>query len=325
MKILIIQTAFIGDVVLATSIVEKLSEHYPDATIDFVLRKGNENLLSDHPRINRILIWDKKERKFHNLKNIIGEIRKEKYDLLINLQRFGSTGLMTFLSGARRKIGFAKNPFSFCYDEKHEHKIGNGIHETVRNHKLIETLTDGVVAKPRLYIPNEATEKVNKYKEQPYITLAPASVWFTKQYPRERWVDFLKKLDYRGVVYLIGAPGDRPVCQQMINASGKGINLCGELSPIESVALMKDAEMNYVNDSAPMHFASSVNAPTAAIFCSTIPGFGFGPLASQSTVLETKEQLSCRPCGLHGKRTCPKGHFKCSNIDAERLIQLLRK
>jgi heptosyltransferase-2 len=77
---------------------------------------------------------------------------------------------------------------------------------------------------------------------------------------------------------------------------------------------MKYAEMNYVNDSAPMHLASAVNAPVTAYFCSTIPEFGFGPLSENSTVVQTTEKLPCRPCGLHGKRKCPEGHFKCADV-----------
>ncbi|WP_239512993.1 glycosyltransferase family 9 protein, partial [Klebsiella aerogenes] len=64
---------------------------------------------------------------------------------------------------------------------------------------------------------------------------------------------------------------------------------------------MKDAIMNYVNDSAPMHFCSAVNAPVDAIYCSTIPAFGYGPLSDKSYIIETKQPLACKPCGLHGK------------------------
>ena len=62
-KFLIIQTAFIGDVVLATIIIEKLHSNFPDAQIDFLLRKGNEGLLQNHPYLNEVLIWNKKENK----------------------------------------------------------------------------------------------------------------------------------------------------------------------------------------------------------------------------------------------------------------------
>ena len=81
---------------------------------------------------------------------------------------------------------------------------------------------------------------------------------------------------------------------------------------LESAALMKDATMNYVNDSAPMHMASAMNAKTTAIYCSTIPAFGFGPLADNAKIVETKLTLDCRPCGVHGHKACPEGHFKCA-------------
>jgi heptosyltransferase-2 len=84
---------------------------------------------------------------------------------------------------------------------------------------------------------------------------------------------------------------------------------------------MKDAVMNYTNDSAPLHFASAINAPVTAVFCSTVPSFGFGPVRDNGCVVETKEQLSCRPCGLHGHKTCPQGHFKCAyEITNEQLL-----
>src|SRR5580658_1134205 len=100
MKFLVIQTAFIGDVVLATALIEKLHAFYPDARIDFLVRKGNEMLLIDHPYLHNVLIWDKREQKLRNLGRLIQTIRHTKYDTLINVQRFAATGLLTVLSGA---------------------------------------------------------------------------------------------------------------------------------------------------------------------------------------------------------------------------------
>jgi len=79
--------------------------------------------------------------------------------------------------------------------------------------------------------------------------------------------------------------------------------------------------MNYVNDSAPMHFASAMNAAVTAVYCSTLPAFGFVPLSDISFIVETKEELSCRPCGLHGRPECPEQHFNCANqIANEQLL-----
>jgi heptosyltransferase-2 len=328
MKFLVIQTAFIGDAILASALLEKLNEQYNDAQIDFLIRKGNENLFKSHPFIHHLYVWDKKGGKYKNLLQILKQVRKEKYNYIINLQRFASTGIFTAFSKAKQKIGFKKNPFSFLYDIKIEHSVNNGMHEVDRNQLLIKHLTDNIASKPKLHPSGLDFGKVKPYKLNKYICISPASVWFTKQFPKEKWIEFLNQLKPEIKVYLLGAPSDIKLCEEIISKSThKNIeNLSGALSLLESAALMNDALMNYTNDSAPMHLASAMDAPTAAIFCSTVPAFGFGPLATKSVIIETKEKLNCRPCGLHGKKACPEGHFKCGfGIDVKEMLLQLKK
>ncbi len=143
--------------------------------------------------------------------------------------------------------------------------------------------------------------------------MAPASVWFTKQLPEEKWLEMIYKTHIDLTIYLLGGKSDSELCDRLIKKSdnGKVVNLCGKLNLLESAALMSDAEMNYVNDSGPLHIASAMNAPVTAFFCSTVPAFGFGPLSERSFIIETTEKLECKPCGLHGYQQCPLGHFKC--------------
>lgn len=328
-KFLVIQTAFIGDVILATALVEKLHDFFPDAQIDFLLRKGNEGLLENHPFLHRVLIWNKKNGKYKNLFALLRQIRNTKYDAVINVQRFAATGLLTAFSKAGTTIGFDKNPWSFAFRKKVKHVISTPeypIHEITRNQELIAALTDNVPAKPKLYPSQEDFRKVADCKQSNYICIAPASVWFTKQYPKEQWVTFISALSHK-TIYLLGGKEDQQLCNDIIqlsNSSNTIKNLAGQLSFLQSAALQKDASMNYVNDSAPMHIASSMNAPTTAIYCSTIPSFGFGPLSDVSYIVETKEKLECKPCGLHGFKTCPQKHFKCAmTIRKEQLIHTL--
>lgn len=325
MKILIIQTAFIGDVILATAVAEKLHQKYPDAQIDFTLRKGNEGLLTGHPFINTVFVWDKKQNKIKNLFLLSKQIRSNKYDTVVNLQRFSSSGILAGFSGAKEIIGFDKNPLSFLFTKKIKHEIGNEKHEVERNQQLIESITNADASKPKLYPSKKNKDAVERYKNSQYVCLAPTSVWFTKQYPKEKWVELCNQNSPSLIIYLLGAPGDSAACDWIKNNSTNKniINLAGKLNFLESAALMSDAEMNFVNDSAPMHIASAMNAKTTAIFCSTVPSFGFGPLADDSIIIETKEQLDCRPCGLHGHKACPKGHFKCGfSIET---IELLKR
>jgi heptosyltransferase-2 len=325
-KILIIQTAFLGDVVLATALLEKLRATYQTAQLDFMLRKGNETLLKGHPYINHLYIWDKKNGKFKELYRILREVRNENYDLVINLQRFGATGLLTALSGAKQTVGFDKNPFSKFFTKAVPHSVSNGLHEVERNQKLIEHFTGPEAAKPKLYPSVADFEKVAALKVQSYLCIAPSSVWFTKQYPENQWVELVKALPENLRIYLLGAPSDKDLCESIIQNSGRQNieNLCGQLNLLQSAALQQDAVLSYVNDSGPMHLASATNAPVCAVYCSTVPEFGFGPLSGFSRIVETEVALPCRPCGLHGYKACPQGHFRCATtIRTEQLLAVL--
>jgi len=153
-KILVIQTAFIGDVVLATGILEKLHTYFPDASLDILVRKGNESLFVQHPFIHEVLIWDKKKNKYTHLFGLLKTIRKSRYDMVVNVQRFAATGLLTAFSKGKQTIGFDKNPFSFLFSDVIHHVVSEddqGMHETERNHQLISSFTDAKAAKPKLY------------------------------------------------------------------------------------------------------------------------------------------------------------------------------
>jgi heptosyltransferase-2 len=236
-RILVIQTASIGDVVLATPVVEKLKDFYPDAKIDFLVKNGIQSLLTSHPKIKRVLVWDKSTDKYKHLKQLIEVIRERKYDAVVNLQRFAASGLITALSGAPIKLGFNKNPFSVFYTKSVKHQISadptKSGHEVSRNLSVVDSITDKSRNYPLKLYPNQADfAKVSQYKTKKYICLAPTSLWCTKQYPPEKWIEFLKDIDKDLVIYFLGAKGDRTICDHIIKASGHqySLNLSGKFS-----------------------------------------------------------------------------------------------
>ncbi len=312
-KVLVIQTAFLGDVILATAFIEKIHASFPAAEISMLVREGNESLLSGHPFLKEIFVWKKKENKIANLFKLIVIIRKQQFDHVFNLQRFFSSGLITILSGASYKAGYKKNPWSILFDNSADHTIGDNQHEIERNATLLKKFCDAKKYLPKLYPRESDYLKTEVYKTDGYVTMAPASVWFTKQLPENKWVEMVKSAPQGMMIYLLGAPADSELCNRIIASSGNknAINLAGKLNLLQSAALIKDAQMNYVNDSGPLHIASAMNAPVTAFFCSTVPAFGFGPLSDHSNIVETKIDLSCKPCGLHGFKKCPLLHFKC--------------
>jgi ADP-heptose:LPS heptosyltransferase len=328
-KFLIIQNASIGDVVLATSLLEKLHDTFPQVILGMIVNKGSEELFDGHPYLNKLYVQDKKNHKYKNLRSILNEIRQEHYDYCININRFGSAGILCAFSKAKIKIGFDKSPLSFFYDIKIKHQIGQEwpTHEIFRNQQLIESIAAGEPGKVKLYPADNDYSSVAKYKNSKYITIAPLSLWYTKQYPVERWIEFLKKADPALVVYLLGSQKDKPEIEQLASDSGRKNlhNLAGELTLLQTAALMRDAVMNFTNDSAPLHIASAMNAKVTAIFCSTVPEFGFGPLSSDSLILQSEEKLKCRPCGIHGLKECPMKNMECGfNIPVSKLIERIK-
>ena len=211
-RILVIQTAFIGDVVLATALLQNLHAAYPSATIDILVRQGADELFTEHPYVNQVHVWNKKKNKYQHLFQIIQTIRRIKYDVVINVQRYLATGIITVLSGAKKTIGFDKNPLSFLFSVVVAHQFGAAaqaaggaaeagaaaqnsnsasLHETSRNHALLASLTTAPVAKPALYPSAAHFAAVQKWQGAPYICMSPGSVWETKKMPAKKWIDLI--------------------------------------------------------------------------------------------------------------------------------------
>ena len=313
-QILIIQTAFLGDVILATPVISELKRCFPEAQIDFLLKKGNESLLKNRPDIQEVFIFNKAEGKWKSIFRLLRQIRSKKYDLVINLHRFGSSGILSGFSKAKKIYGFKKHPYSFLFNKKFPHIIGDGTHEVERNLSLIKEFGSQRMARPSLYPSDEDFQAIQPFVREEYYCMAPSSVWFTKQLPLHKWIEFIKLLGNK-TIYLLGGPEDVGLCSEIIEKSDSEMvsSLAGKLTLLQSAAIMQTAKRNYVNDSGPLHIASAMNANVTAFFCSTIPDFGFGPLSDDSDIREVRN-LDCRPCGLHGHNHCPKGHFKCGEL-----------
>jgi len=311
-NILIIQTAFIGDAILASCLIEKLRSYSQEARISVLVRKGNESIYENHPYLKEVLVWDKSSDKTKNLFSLLFSIRRKKFDLVVNCHRYASSGFLTAFSGAHHKAGFKQTPFAWMFNYAPKHSFLKGEHEIDRYHKLVEDFAGTEKFLPRIYPTESDIQIVSSYKSALYYCIAPSSVWYTKQLPMEKWVELCNLFPAEAQVYVLGAAGDEALTKEIITRTKHKnlMSLCGKLSLLQSAELMRNAKMNFVNDSAPLHLASSVNAPVRAFFCSTTPDFGFFPLSDKSGVIESAP-MDCKPCGIHGFKQCPKEHFNC--------------
>lgn len=307
-KILIIQTAFIGDTILATSIAEELHATFPSAEIFLLLKKGNESLFEHHPFLN-ILTHDK-SKKYTSLLSLIKKIRAEKFDVVINLHRYLSSNILTLLSGAKYTTGF-QSFLSSMFSHTIKHQFTPGLHEIHRYHQLVKPLTHQEKSfLPKIYPPDNFPKNFTPAKK--YVCFFPGSIWQTKQLPPSKWIELAQKFSENIDIYLCGSKEEIQLCEYIKAKSNKNNihNIAGKFSLIEISSIMKKAERIYTNDSAPLHIASALNIPVTTFFCSTITDFGFYPLSDDNQVIEVKN-LYCRPCGIHGYKQCPKSHFRC--------------
>ncbi len=307
-KILIIQTAFLGDAILATSVAEELHYTFPDTQIFFLIKKGNENIFQHHPYL-KIWTHDKKN-KYYSLLHLLKKIRQEKIDVVVNLHRYLSSHLLTILSRAKIKLGYY-SIFHPLYTHTAKHQLKKGTHEIHRYHQIIQPLTlQEKIFSPKLYPSANLPQNFSSNKD--YVCLFPGSVWATKQLPPTKWIELIHRFSNNINIFLCGSISEHSLCEYILSKSNRTnvFNIAGKYTLYELLSIIQKSKRVYSNDSAPLHIASALNVPVTAFFCSTVTDFGFYPLSSDSEVIEV-QQLDCRPCGIHGYKQCPKHHFRC--------------
>lgn len=328
-RILIIQTAFLGDVILTLPMLQVLKKNYPDSKIDFLCIPQTSGLLKNNPYVNEVIIYDKKRSGIKGFLKLLKILSSNRYDLILSPHRSFRSALISKISFSTKTISFDTSSFSFMYDLRV--KYMNDVHEIQRNLRLLEPLgiTDDKIIKPELFTDTEEKELINKYlsagnihTDEKFICIAPGSVWYTKRFPKEKFVrvcDLLKDTDKK--IILIGGESDREITDFITDHSDNKniINSAGKFSVLGSTELIRRSSILITNDSAPLHIANSVGTKVIAIFGATIPAFGFYPFGENDIIIETNG-LSCRPCSIHGGNKCPINTFVCMNDIDERRI-----
>ena len=325
-KILIIQTAFIGDVVLTMPLIEQLTVDYSKPVIDFLTIPSSKNLLENHPDISNLIIFDKKEKD----KGIRGLIRvgktlaKNRYDICVTPHRSLRSAYLSYKSGAQIRIGFTNSAYkrAFTYTieyRKHEHEIK-------RNLSLINALgfNHQEIIYPKIYPDKNDILTVEKYisfTKNDLFAIAPGSIWPTKRWPLEYYKQVCEILvQRRKQVILIGGMDDITLCEYLCMNSSSIISLAGQLTLRQTYYLLSLCSGLLTNDSAPLHLGMAAAIPVYAIFGPTVPEFGFAPLGMNGIIIENKD-IKCRPCGIHGHKKCPTKTFDCmETITPEKVI-----
>jgi heptosyltransferase-2 len=319
-KLLIIQTAFLGDVILTTPLIEVVHSHFPECKIDFLTIPKCKNIIESNPHIRKIIIFDKKDRDrgIKGLNLLATSLRVENYDVCLTPHRSWRSAYLTKSTRAAVRIGFNSSSWTGAFT--HLIRYDREMHEIERNLSLVNEL--GIERKnkiyPKLYsTPNdtkivlEILKNLEEGQINEMFAVAPGSIWTTKRWPMKHYQEFCRLMSENEIqLLLLGSKEDAVLCQRLSADCQNCINLAGKLTLRQTESLLKRCLGLLTNDSAPLHLGSAANIPVYAIFGPTIPQFGFGPIADQSMIFE-RRNLSCRPCGIHGGKTCPTRTFAC--------------
>ena len=323
MNILIIHTAFIGDIVLSTALVSKVKEKYPDSDIYYLTIPLGKEVLKNNPKIKEVIVYDKrgKDKGFGAFISFIRRIRKLKIDICLTPHRYLRSSILSLLSGAKIRVGYDIANLSFVFNKKI--KYDKTKHEV---EKLLSFVDDDTKRFELEMYPNEKdklkidTLVKNLSENKKIILIAPGSKWFTKKWPEEYFRILIQSLSKRNDLLII-ITGGKEEKEIELDLNSKVLDLRGEISLLELAELTKRASLVVSNDSAPIHITSAFpNTRIIGIFGPTVKEFGFFPWSKNSKVFEI-DGLYCRPCTIHGGNSCPEKHFRCMKEITPDLIE----
>ncbi len=330
-KILVIQTAFIGDAILTLPMIQKLKTKFRDCEIDVISTPVTAEIFSSSPFVSKVIALDKrgKHRSIFSLLNFIKEIKKNNYTRIFSPHRSFRTSFIVMNLGVKESYGFSTSSMRHVYKNLIDYVPLH--HEVQRNLDLIGYKEDWKIL-PEINISEKIKEKVDLFYNKNNLdgnvaAIAPGSIWETKKYPVnyfENVIEFLLEKSFK--IVLIGNENDKQFCNKLSERfQNKVILSAGMFSIIETIEMLKRVKVLVSNDSAPTHFGMCADIPVLTLYCSTVPEFGFYPYNKISSFINLNN-LKCKPCGIHGHNKCPINTFACGyELEPQIVIKKLKE
>ncbi len=329
-RILIVQTAFIGDVILITPLIKAVRSLYPKAVIDAMVVPVCAQLLQNNPHLNSVISYPKRKNALQTMLQMIKLLRQNKYDLAISPHSSGRTHLLLSLSHIPVRIGFDRSLFPWLLTAKIPHP--GGMHKIEKNLKLLSLLSPQQFEMQTELFPSEqdfarAKQLLGQLRSHSIIAIAPGSIWETKCWHLDYYKQLASQLVNNGLaIVLIGGEGDKDKCQQIEQfilthtPQAAVLNLAGKTALLQSAAVISQSKLMICNDSGALHIANAMQTRVFAFFGPTVQSIGYYPYRAGDYVFET--DLNCRPCGSHGHHKCPLKHHNCmKQISRDAVLQ----
>lgn len=359
LHIAILQTAFLGDTLLSIPLVKALKQRGFSVTL--LCRTGFAELFRATGLFENVIEIEKgTASSYRKARRHLEEVWSDSPTRIL-LSPHESPRSKLFALGLRASgsathtVGFRDRQFSFGLSRwAYTHQVDRPMQlpEALRQMALLtapcfedheecsQKLADSLRAQEKpggrdssgnlLSVPSWASMQIDlprlmtKTESRPFAVLAPGSVWRTKQWTEEGFIEIGKRLAATGrQIVVTGSKEESALCERVARTIGPAAaSRAGTSSLLETAQMMAAADVAVVNDSGSMHLAALSGTPAVAIFGPTVLDFGYRPWSQESQVVEPSEPLSCRPCGLHGSQVCPIGtHICMKNTTATQVWQ----
>ena len=302
LKILVVRFSSIGDIVLTTPVVRILKKQV-NAEVHFLTKTVYVSLLKNNPYIDSVYQIE------HSINEVVADLKKEKYDYVIDLHNNLRTQILKLRLGVPsrsfNKLNMEKFMLTtFKLDSLPEVHIVDRYLNTI-THLGVQNDNEGL----DFFLKDEDKVDLSRFPNS-FIAFVIGGQHATKMLPTEKIISIINKLNES--VVLIGGKEDLERGEQIIAATENTFNSCGKYNINQSAYLVKNAKHVITHDTGMMHIAAAFKKKIYSVWGNTAPGFGMYPYLSDShsKIIEVKD-LSCRPCSKIGYAKCPKGHFKC--------------
>jgi heptosyltransferase-2 len=323
-KILVLRYSSLGDVALTNPALDLIAKSWPNAQVYFATKSAYAPAVKHHPALTAVIPLEKKG--LLGLWNHLRRLKDLKPDLVLDLHDSIRSHLAAFFLSSARILVYDKDAVN---RRLLVHKLRGkpSLHTVQKYLKPLEELglpipgrapfTVSIDRKGEHYL-REFLKRRRISPSQQVVGIGPGSLWATKRWLPERYAELASRLveDYHCELFWFGSSAEAPLIREIqsqmsVGEADKGLNLAEDQNLEESVALLGRCDLFIGNDSGLTHLASGRGARVVVIFGSTTPALGFAPWGPHAVV--ERQDLSCRPCGAHGRSSCPLGHFKCMN------------
>lgn len=331
-KILVFRLSSIGDIVLTTALLRCLRNTFPDAQIDFVVKKQFADILRCVPFVSNVIELDSKK-GFSELLAIRNQLRNEQYDVALDIHKNWRSLFVCNTIGAKQVFRFNKHVFRRWVLTTFHKDIYNEVRPVylrfIDAAQQIGVVPDGKYTE--LVVPEQLGKSMkdifvqaNISFEKRIIALCPGASFSNKQWLVEKFQQLAKRvvLDFDAQVILLGGKKESEMCETIANESG-AVSFAGKFDLSQSIAALSMASLTVANDTGMLHVSEALGVPVVGIYGPTARQFGYFPILPQSKVAQV-DNLPCRPCTKMGMNHCPKKHFSCmNNISVEMVLALI--